>query len=137
MARTTVYILVGCILLLSVIRAQTASAAVDSAPPLVIACMTGNEPLSFVAKTGEPAGLLVDFWRLWGRKVGRAVTFRMASWDATVADLRAGRAQIHFGMYITGDRAVWAHFGPPLYPARTGILSAAGGRGAQQFAPRM
>lgn len=130
MARTTVYILVGCILLLSVIRAQTASAAVDSAPPLVIACMTGNEPLSFVAKTGEPAGLLVDFWRLWGRKVGRAVTFRMASWDATVADLRAGRAQIHFGMYITGDRAVWAHFGPPLYPARTGILSAAGGREA-------
>lgn len=107
--------------------AHAAPAQGRAGQPLTIACMTGNEPLSFVAKTGEPAGLLVDFWRLWGRKAGRAVVFRMGPWDATVADLRTGRAQIHFGMHITGERAAWAHFGPPLYPVQVGLLLAAEG----------
>ena len=37
-----------------------------SATPVTIVCMNDNEPLSFTSKAGEPVGLMVDLWRLWG-----------------------------------------------------------------------
>jgi Transcriptional regulator len=58
--------------------ALNARAAASASPsPITIACMLDNEPLSFISKTGEPAGMMVELWRLWGEKVGRPVKFFM------------------------------------------------------------
>ena len=94
----------------------------DKASPITIVCMNENEPLSFTSKAGEPVGLIIDLWRLWGEKVGRPVKIVMADWQDSLDMLRTGRADIHFSMYITPDRARWAKFGPALTPGVGGIL---------------
>lgn len=94
----------------------------DPANPITIVCMKDNEPLSFTSKAGEPVGLMVDMWRLWGEKVGRPVRFIMADWQESLDILRAGKADIHFSMYITPDRARWAKFGPAVSPGMGGVL---------------
>ena len=95
------------------------------ANPITIVCMNDNEPLSFTSKAGEPAGLMVDLWRLWGEKLGRPVKIIMADWQESLDILREGRADIHFSMYITPDRARWAKFGPTVSPGMGGVLLAA------------
>ena len=95
------------------------------ATPITIVCMNDNEPLSFTSKAGEPAGLMVDLWRLWGEKLGRPVKIIMADWQESLDILREGRADIHFSMYITPDRARWAKFGPTVSPGMGGVLLAA------------
>ena len=94
----------------------------DTASPITIVCMNENEPLSFTSKAGEPVGLMVDLWRLWGEKVGRPVKIVMADWQESLDMLRTGRADIHFSMYITPDRARWAKFGPAVTPGVGGVL---------------
>ncbi|MTJ93289.1 MAG: transporter substrate-binding domain-containing protein [Desulfovibrio sp.] len=97
---------------------------VDSANSITIVCMKDNEPLSFTSKAGEPVGFMVDMWRLWGEKVGRPVKFVMADWQESLDILRAGKADIHFSMYITPERARWAKFGPAVSPGMGGVLLA-------------
>ena len=109
----TAFILV--LLLTALLPASpTASLAAEPAP-IIIACARDNEPYSFVSQFGEPSGLFVDVWRLWGEKVGRPVKFRMGSWQETFADLRNGQADIHYGMFHAKSREEWADFGPRIY----------------------
>ena len=61
-----------CLLLLVLASANqalcaTGSSTAASADPITIVCMKDNEPLSFVSKAGEPVGLMIDLWRLWGK----------------------------------------------------------------------
>lgn len=108
-------------------RALAANASATPSP-ITVACMLENEPLSFMSKTGEPAGLMIDLWRLWGEKEGRPIKFFMGNWQDTLNALKSGRADIHFSMYITPERARWAKFGPAISPGMGGLLlSAAAG----------
>lgn len=94
----------------------------DHAPPIIISCPRDNEPFSFVSMFGEPSGLLIDIWRLWGQKNGREVKFRMGSWSDTITDIRDGMVDIHCGLYRTGLRDKWLDFGPDIYPSRAVVL---------------
>ncbi len=123
------YRAVSCFLLLLVLapagsQCAPGSSSLSSAP-ITVVCMKDNEPLSFVSKTGEPVGLMIDLWRLWGEKVGRPVRFIMGDWQDSLDALRSGRADIHFSMYITPDRARWAKFGPAIAPGMGGLLLSA------------
>ena len=119
-----------CLLLLVLASANLAQAAskfslMADGAPITVVCMKDNEPLSFISKTGEPVGLMIDLWRLWGEKVGRPVKFIMADWQDTLDALKSGQADIHFSMYITPDRARWAKFGPSISPGMGGLLLSA------------
>ena len=103
-------------------EAQTTS----NQSPIIISLARENEPYSFVSMFGEPSGLLVDIWRLWGEKVGRDVKFRMGEWGDTIRDLRTGQAQIHGGLFLTANRLEIMDFGPPLYPIHNVIIMASG-----------
>jgi len=123
----------AAMLLCAVALAAPALAAVpaaDPGKPIVIACMRNNEPFTLTSPTGEPAGLLVDFWKLWGKKVGREVRFRMGDWLDSLEDVRAGRADIHFGLFHTPERDAWLDFGQPLYPVNSSIVLPVGNKAA-------
>lgn len=127
MSRTPLSPVTFCLLFLLLfpslpVFAASAEVSEPGSPPITIACMVGNEPLSFISPSGEPAGLLIDLWRLWAEKIGRPVKFLMGDWQTTLDDLHSGRADIHFGMYITPERSRWAKFGPSIYPGTAGIL---------------
>ena len=100
--------------------------ASDTPPPVIITLPRDNEPYSFASMFGEPSGMLVEIWRLWGEKTGREVKFRMGDWADTLNDVRSGQANIHSGLFRTAHRAQILDFASPLYPSRIVLITAAG-----------
>ncbi len=100
--------------------------ASDSSPTVIVSLPRDNEPYSFASMFGEPSGMLVEIWRLWAEKTGCAVKFRMGDWADTINDIRSGQVNIHSGLFRTSHRAQFMEFGPPLYPSRIVLVTAAG-----------
>ncbi len=82
---------------------------------LVVVLYNQYPPMSLVDATGEPAGMLVDMWKLWAEKTGQKITFKLADWPETLTSLRNGTADIHFGLFHSDERAQWIGFSKPYY----------------------
>ena len=81
---------------------------------LAVAMPHNNPPLTLIDANGEPAGLLVDIWRLWSRKTGREVHFKPSIWADTLYRLRSGEADLHSGLFSNEERAEWMAFSRPV-----------------------
>ncbi len=86
---------------------------------LIIALFQDYPPMSFIGPDGRPAGLLVDFWRLWSQTTGQAVRFRPSSWPETLEAMRRGEADLHSGLFRNRERERWLAFTDPLHAIRT------------------
>ncbi|AMO56902.1 response regulator [Endozoicomonas montiporae] len=82
---------------------------------LVVALVSNTAPLSFINALGRPAGMFVDIWRLWSRKTGIPVRFRMAERDETILDLRTGKADFHGSLSPSRARSEWMRMSTPYY----------------------
>ncbi len=125
MSRTAHHLCLTATLLFALVLVTPAFARGSSSAsgkPITIACMKKNEPFTLVSPTGEPTGLMVEVWKLWGKKVGREVRFRMGDWPDTLEDIRQGRADVHFGLFQTPERDAWLEFGQALYPVNTSLI---------------
>ena len=83
--------------------------------PLRIVYNEANPPFKFQDEQGEAAGILIDLWRLWSRKTGVPVEFRVASWDETLRLLERGEVDVHAGLFATPERAERFAFSAPLF----------------------
>jgi signal transduction histidine kinase/CheY-like chemotaxis protein len=93
----------------------------EEVPPakVVIACSADSVPFEFRDDQGRPAGMLVDFWRLWSKKTGIAVEFRIVPWGETLRMLREGEADIHAGVFFSQERDAYLDYAYPLYQCET------------------
>jgi len=82
---------------------------------LTIALSDGYMPLSLTNFEGKPAGMLVDVWKLWSKKTGQEIEFRISSWPETLNALRSGEADIHAGLLRSKSRGKWLDFSQPFY----------------------
>ena len=82
---------------------------------LVIALGSNTAPLSFINALGRPAGMFVDIWRLWSRKTGMPVRFRMGERDESIHDLRTGKADFHGSLSPSRARSEWLRMSTPYY----------------------
>lgn len=82
---------------------------------LLIGMYGDFEPLTFINTGGEPAGLFVDIWRLWAKRVGKKIIFRAYSWDESLVSLKNGEVDIQAGMSYSDSRSSWVDFSRPLY----------------------
>ena len=100
---------------------------------LIIAMARDYPPFTFLNAQAEPAGLLVDLWRLWSRTTGRAVRFQVSGWSDTLERLRAGESDLHSGLFPSPARERWLDFSRPLYEVSSSLYrplaDAAGGDG--------
>lgn len=103
----------------AIARKWGGSANIDPGDALVIALPEDFAPLSMRDFTGTPTGMLVDFWRLWGERAGRPVTFRLSNWPQTLAALRNGDADIHGALMHEPARERWVDFSQPFYRVPT------------------
>ncbi|MEG3639599.1 transporter substrate-binding domain-containing protein [Magnetococcus sp. PR-3] len=87
----------------------------DHGKALVIAIDRDYPPLTKMTSFGEPAGLLVDFWRAWAKKSGHDVRFRMSDGAGTLKALKAGEADIHSGLFLNKERKEYLSFSKPIY----------------------
>jgi ABC-type amino acid transport substrate-binding protein/signal transduction histidine kinase/CheY-like chemotaxis protein len=82
---------------------------------LVIAVSSNYPPLTQNDINGHPAGMFVDIWKLWSKKAGREVTFRMSDWAGTLTALKNGVADIHSGLYYSEARDKWMDYSRAFY----------------------
>jgi two-component system, sensor histidine kinase and response regulator len=74
--------------------------------PLRITIEPQDSPLSVLAPDGEPAGLLVEMWRVWTEATGTPVEFVPMGWSETIAAVKDGSADIHIGLFESPERAL-------------------------------
>jgi PAS domain S-box-containing protein len=90
---------------------------------LIIACFGNYAPFSFSDYEGKPAGMVIDFWRLWAQKTGRAITFRIFNdWTESIHDLKSGIVDIHSGLLRSQAREDWIGFSQPFYEIKTTLF---------------
>ena len=110
--------------LLEVSRHWTSGKARIGDDVLIVAVDRNYPPLSFLNADGDPAGMLVDFWRQWSERTGRPIAFRVSRWSDTLSAVREGEADIHFGLFRSRSREEWLDFSDPLYEAPTSLYFA-------------
>jgi len=81
---------------------------------VVVAISYDMVPFHFIDEADQPAGIVVDLWKLWSRNTGMEVEFKGTARDDTIAMVRDGRADIHAGISFSLDRDDTLDFGQPL-----------------------
>ncbi len=85
------------------------------ADTLVVAIPRNYPPFTLIDANDQPAGMLVDIWRLWSQRTGKKIRFRPSSWADTLYALQYGEADIHSGLFYSAKRAEWIGFSRPVY----------------------
>lgn len=86
---------------------------------LIIAVSTGYAPFSFIGPDGNPAGLLVDIWRMWSRVTKTPIVFKAGSWAETLEAVRTREADIHSGLFKNREREKWLSFSLPIFESES------------------
>jgi len=77
---------------------------------LTIAGSREQSPFTMLNEKGEAAGIGVEIWRLWSRKSGHPVRFKLTDMPTSLEDLREGRADFHAGLVFSPKRGEWLDF---------------------------
>lgn len=93
---------------------------------LLISMDRAYSPMTFLNAQGQPAGFLVDLWRLWSEKTGRQIRFRENNWAESVEAVRKGEADVHAGLFKNDERDKWLNFAPEVYRIGTGLYHRVG-----------
>jgi two-component system sensor histidine kinase/response regulator len=79
-------------------------------------------PFQYTDENGEPAGLIIDIWRLWENKTGTAIDFHAATWDESLKRVGDGRDQAHAGLFYNKERDQYLDFGSVLTATDTHVF---------------
>jgi ABC-type amino acid transport substrate-binding protein len=88
-----------------------------------IAYCKDSVPFHFSDESGQPAGIIIDLWRLWSEKTGIAIGFRAADWDETLAMVGSGAADVHAGLFFNKERDKFLDYGVALTKTDTHFFS--------------
>ena len=109
---------------LAISRHWSAAGGDDEQAALLVASYRDAAPYSMVNAQGEPAGLLIDLWRLWAKLNKRQVLFRMGSRDQALQALTSGEADLLAGLpglAADSDSPIPLAFTDPLLTISGGI----------------
>jgi len=109
----------ACAALAAVFMAFAGSVAADETLERIsVAYCADCVPFHFTDEQRQPAGMIIDQWRLWSEKTGIAVQFIEATWDETLRMVAEGRADAHAGLFFNEARDKFLDYGVAL--TRTG-----------------
>ncbi|MDP2559668.1 transporter substrate-binding domain-containing protein [Psychrobium sp. 1_MG-2023] len=91
-------------------------------PPLTVVMSDGLPPYSFIDSNQQPAGYLVDYWRLWAEKTGQQVSFSVMPWSETLAAIAKNEAHIHIGLFKNEERLSAMEFVAPIYQTNSSVF---------------
>ncbi len=106
-------------------RKWSGTSGIKTPEILVIAADKNNAPFSMISQGGEPAGMLVDLWRLWSKKSGRPVDFRFAGRQESLDMVARQEADIVVDIRQSPSRALWLDFSPAIYPLADSLFTLA------------
>ncbi|MEF2232096.1 MAG: transporter substrate-binding domain-containing protein [Pseudodesulfovibrio sp.] len=83
--------------------------------PLIVVHSAQTPPMSFIGFDGEKKGLIVDYWRLWSRVNRVPVKLVLVDWPESLRMVLAGEADVHGGLFLSGERKRFLDFAPPYF----------------------
>jgi len=79
-------------------------------------------PFQYTDESGEPSGIIIDYWRLWSEKTGIAVDFIGAAWNETLVLARDGKVDAHAGLFFNEERDRFLDYGVALTRTDTNVF---------------
>jgi signal transduction histidine kinase len=79
-------------------------------------------PFQYTDESGEPNGIIIDYWKLWSEKTGIAVDFTAATWNETLALVRDGKVDAHAGLFFNKERDRFLDYGAALTRTDTHVF---------------
>lgn len=67
-------------------------------------------PFSYINADGEPRGLLIDLWTEFGVRNDVEIVFKLVSWQESLDLIRSGGADVHGGLFESGERQEYLDF---------------------------
>ena len=110
MSRRIPFILPIALVLIIVVAILSASAHASTGISLDRICIAYCKdcvPFHFSDDSGQPAGIMVDLWRLWSEKTGISIDFKEGAWDDTIKIVASGTADVHAGLFFNEE---WDRF---------------------------
>lgn|GEM_PF-1584366 len=104
------------------IHIKKANAVTDSATPITVVYCKDCVPFQFTNKTGQPDGIILDFWKQWSQRTGTPVIYKPAGWEETIALVRDGKAEAHAGLFFNEYRDQFLEYGTKLINTSTSVF---------------
>ncbi|SMD13278.1 ABC-type amino acid transport substrate-binding protein [Desulfocicer vacuolatum DSM 3385] len=89
---------------------------------LIITNESGWIPYSQLDENGQPAGLLINYWKQWGEINGYNITFSLVKWKKTFELIENKKADLHGGVIPTPKREETLDFSAPIISLKSGIF---------------
>ncbi|WFD12290.1 MASE3 domain-containing sensor histidine kinase [Tepidibacter hydrothermalis] len=87
-----------------------------------ITVVSGWKPFSYLDSQGNLKGILIDFWKAWGKANNVEVEFGSpTSWSNSLELIKSGEESIHLGLFYRRNRSEYIDFGNPIMDIMTGI----------------
>ncbi len=90
--------------------------------PLVITNSIAWKPYSYLDEDGQPKGLLIDYWREWGRVNQTPIEFLLLDWNDSLLAVQQGKADVHAGLLYSKQRAEYLLFGAQIIPLSASLF---------------
>ena len=91
------------------------------AESITIACYDDYRPYSYINNKGETVGVLIDLWKLWGKKNQIDLTFVPGSLTQCLDRVKEKKADIMIGLFRSDQRSLFLDFSNPIMDIQTNL----------------
>ncbi len=81
---------------------------------LVVTNSVSWAPFSYINHQGDPDGLLIEFWRMFGIYNNVEIKYDLTSWNESLKRIKKGKADCHGGLFRNSEREEYMLFSNPL-----------------------
>ncbi|MCK6263572.1 sensor domain-containing diguanylate cyclase [Vibrio sp. ZSDE26] len=106
-------------IILIIVMIYTAPINAGSESVLRVANSKAWKPYSFINNSGEPEGILIDFWNEYAELNDVEVEFVLVDWNDSLEAIKDGRADVHGGLLWSEPREEFLDFAEPLFEIET------------------
>lgn len=116
--RSAVLLALSMIALAEVALSESVDSA-DAPARLTVVQSANWTPYAFEAANGQPSGMLIDLWRLFGERNDVQIAFRLVDWQDSLQLIRDGAVDVHGGLTWSESREAFLDFSADLMTVRT------------------
>ncbi|MBW3698503.1 sensor domain-containing diguanylate cyclase [Vibrio sp. T187] len=80
------------------------------------------KPFSYLDESGNPSGILIDFWKAYSEKSGVEIEFVLTDWGASLELVRDNKADAHAGLLWSAPRDEYLDYSDTLFSIDTHLF---------------